>query len=180
MEMQISPNRWSCTLASFAMALDVPIAELADEVGHDGSEIIFPALTDPQRRRAFHVQEFIAPCIRRNYAPVIVEPAPCIGANLMYIYHLPTSEVLLTQLMTKFTGVIFGQIRGQMHACAWDKSICYDPAGYCHGLTDYQIREFLALIPTESNQPNLENIFQKTPNNCTFPAICQYNKCGCR
>lgn len=148
MLLEKSPNNWSCTLTSFAMALKCPISELLSEIGHDGSEIIFPGLPEPMRRRAFHVQEFIVPCISRDFALVLVEAQPVMGSKAG-IAKLPTNAKILQNFMSKYEGVVFGQINNQMHAVAWNGKIAYDPAGYLHNLGGFSIREFAALIPTK-------------------------------
>jgi hypothetical protein len=129
------------------MALDVPMHRLVEELGHDGSKIVFPELGDPERRRAFHVQEFILPCFSRGFALVSVEACPVLGASGGNFFPIPLGEQRLVQFLYNYNGVVIGEIRGQMHACAWDRDKCLDPAGYCHGLEELVIREFLALLP---------------------------------
>lgn len=151
MQLQRSPNNWSCTLASFAMTLGIPIPKLVEELGHDGSKIIFPGLRDPERRRAFHVQEFIIPCLLRGYALVSVEASPLLGApGHSLFYPIPLGEQRLVRFLYSYVGVIVGEVRGQMHACAWNKEHCFDPSGFTCGLENLAIREFLALIPIKS------------------------------
>jgi len=41
------------------MVLDIPVADLFGLVGHDGSEIAFPALPDPMARRGRHAGRVI-------------------------------------------------------------------------------------------------------------------------
>lgn len=146
MKLLSSPNKWSCTLASFAMALKCPISELLDEIGHDGSDVVFPDLPEPMCRRAFHIQEFIEPCLKRDRSLVIVEAQPVLGSRIG-VAKLPSNSARLRFFMNAFEGVVFGEINRQMHAVAWNKQVAYDPAGYLHDLGSFSIREFGALVP---------------------------------
>lgn len=53
------PNRWSCLPTAFALATGHSVQWMFDAIGHDGSEIVWPDLPEPQCRRAFHIQECI-------------------------------------------------------------------------------------------------------------------------
>ena len=63
MELQHRPEPWMCMPLAFAMALDMPVADLLAAIGHDGSEIVFPSLPEPLCRRCFHIQELIQVCL---------------------------------------------------------------------------------------------------------------------
>lgn len=71
------PNNWSCLLTAFSMASYTPIERLIEDIGHDGSEVVWPELPEPYNRRGFHTEEFIQPMIQVGYAPVIITPEPC-------------------------------------------------------------------------------------------------------
>jgi hypothetical protein len=73
---QIKPNRWSCLVTAFAMALDIPVAELIRLVGHDGSEIVNPELPEPGCRRGFHIQEMIEACWSQGHSVTPIEVFP--------------------------------------------------------------------------------------------------------
>ena len=153
MNMQRSPNRWSCLLTSFAMALDVTFESLAQKIGHEGDEIIFPNLPDPLRRRAFHIQEFVVPSLNEGFALVIVEARPVIavpvnGQHLFKPLDLAVSR--LNQFTTMYDGVLIGMVNRQPHAVAWNSlaKACYDPSTEeIYSMDDFAIREFAALIP---------------------------------
>lgn len=145
MKLLVTPNRWSCMLTSFAMVLDLSVKELTDELGHDGSVIIFPELPEPECRRTFHVQEFIVPCHKRGYALVSIEASPVLAANYAW-YRLPVSCNYET-FMASYKGVVVGKATNHMHACAWDGHDLHDPEGYYSCLGNLAIREFLALLP---------------------------------
>ena len=66
MELQQRPEPWMCMPLAFAMALDMPVADLLAAIGHDGSEIVFPSLPEPLCRRCFHIQELIQVALSRG------------------------------------------------------------------------------------------------------------------
>ena len=76
MELQQRPEPWMCMPLAFAMALEMPVADLLAAIGHDGSEIIFPSLPEPLCRRCFHVQELIQVALARGLAVTPVELFP--------------------------------------------------------------------------------------------------------
>lgn len=134
------------------MALNVPQAELVAEIGHDGGEILWPDLDDPFRRRAFHVQEFIWPALKRGYALTMVEAIPVLGVNRPSgpdFHEVKTTAEVMPKFFKIFKGVIFCNIGGTMHAVAWDTKQCYDPNGWLYGLDKLFIRDFAALIPAQ-------------------------------
>ena len=61
---------------AFAMALDMPVADLLAAIGHDGSEIAFPSLPEPLCRRCFHIQELVQVALARGFAATPVELFP--------------------------------------------------------------------------------------------------------
>ncbi len=58
------------------MILDVPVKQLMEEIGHDGSEIVFSGAEEPRCRRGHHVQECIAQCLKRDYSVSRIELFP--------------------------------------------------------------------------------------------------------
>ena len=79
MRLQPKPQRWMCLPASFAMALDIPLADVLRDVGHDGGSIVWPNLPEPICRRGFHPQELIDICLSRGYAVTRIELAPAMA-----------------------------------------------------------------------------------------------------
>ncbi len=57
--LQQRPEGWMCMPIAFAMALDMPVADLLEAIGHDGSKIIFPNRPAPACHQGFHIQELI-------------------------------------------------------------------------------------------------------------------------
>ena len=76
--LQLKPNPWSCSITSLAMTLHVPVQQLVDDLGHDGSEIVFPELPEPMCRRGFHSQELIHLAWRYGFTVTPFELYPTI------------------------------------------------------------------------------------------------------
>jgi len=77
MILQTTPNEWSCLPTAVAMAIGVPLADLLEELGHDGSEVTHPNLDPPACYRGFHPQEMLEFCLRRGTATTMIEKVPC-------------------------------------------------------------------------------------------------------
>ena len=58
-QLQRTNNAWTCLPASFATVLGLTLEDLLKRIGHDGSEVIWNYLPDPEKRRGFHPQEMI-------------------------------------------------------------------------------------------------------------------------
>ena len=74
--LQNKPDPWSCAVTAFAMAIDIPVQQLIEEIGHDGGEKIFTHLPDPMCRRGFHSQELIQAAWQHGFACTPIEMYP--------------------------------------------------------------------------------------------------------
>jgi hypothetical protein len=145
MELQIKPNRWSCTPTAFAMVLGVPVSHLLEWTGHDGSEVLFPDLPEPAHRRGHHIQELIEVCLWLGYSVTPIELFPQIAATpqrtggLVFPDH--RAEVVIfgnspevnwrrfNLTISSGRGVITGMGHNCGHAVAYDCGTIYDPDG---------------------------------------------------
>lgn len=131
MLLQMSPNRWSCLPNSFANALEVPISDIFDFVGHDGSEIIWPELSEPFCRRSFHIQEMIAYahyCHKLSITEfqAIYGSVPSQSNTNPFKRRSPYLESLL--MGENYIGVLTGFYHQMAHAVAWNgyEKLIYD------------------------------------------------------
>lgn len=154
MKPQTSPNWYSCLPTAFAVALGIPVRDLLVELGHDGSQIVFSAEPEPLCRRAFHVQEFLGPCLRRGYVPLLVEAAPAIESSdgeKFVVAFTNTHIERLTAYMEAYAGVVIGdKPNGTGHALAWDRHLFYNNDGRIYEDYEITICEFVALIPVNN------------------------------
>lgn len=138
MRLQKKLERWQCLPASFAMALDIPLASVFKTVGHDGSQIIVPTLPEPLCRRGFHPQELVDVCLGYGYAATYIELAPCMvsvyDSPLRYVLSDDMAWLRFISTIQISRGVIEGVIEGMGvehgHAVAYDHGHIFDPDGW--------------------------------------------------
>lgn len=147
MMTQISPNRWSCLPTSFAIALDIPVKEIIERIGHDGSEVVWPQLPEPKCRRCFHIQELIYVSWKLGFSVTPFEPMPQLqGCESVQPIRVDPPVKELANVLEASPGVITGKtLRGQPHAVAWDRSSCYDPNGTIYKLENFYLGCFWAI-----------------------------------
>jgi hypothetical protein len=157
---QSAPNWWSCLPTAFAIVLDMPVRDLIFAIGHDGSQIVFPQFEEPYCRRAFHVQELIDPCMECGFALVIVEAVPILSGpdftSLQDVQLKGGNGVRLARYMHSYKGVLCGEREGhKAHAVGWDRESYYETNGTVTKVMEFNVREFLALIPIDFAQSKL-------------------------
>jgi hypothetical protein len=115
------------------MVLELEKWAVIHYIGHDGSEIMYHDLKDPNGRRGFHMQEIIDVATQYGVAVTPVQPIPCSTPgpeSLMFEVDFKISPAeRLEQYMSGTVGIITGVINGVGHAVAWDGTECYDPRG---------------------------------------------------
>lgn len=131
------PNRWSCLPTAFAIAMDIPIQRMFDLIGHDGSEIVWPELPEPLRRRAFHITECIATAYRLGYSVTEFEIKPLLAPDDNHVLPIQIAFNFREYLCTR-RGVAYGYPRGKMlrHAIAFGWNTAFDPNGTTY--SDFQ------------------------------------------
>ena len=136
----------TCMLYSVAMLLDLSVETVIKELGHDGSEILWPANdVHKEQAAAYHIQEIQDLCISRGFAlaPIEVWPihGPCIeefkevfearGDDLTlerFFNHIEGRKALLF-LQCNDDPTVGEEMEVRVHACAWDGENIYDPNG---------------------------------------------------
>ncbi len=133
MRRQIKPTPWACAITALAMTLDIPVAEIIAEAGHDGGEVIFPYLCEPACRKGFHSQELIRIAWRHGFAMTPIELFP----SLMASDHMETHKVwegtettfwdTFIAIAKVSTGIIEGWGGFCKHAIHCSQGMVYDP-----------------------------------------------------
>jgi hypothetical protein len=117
------------------MALRVPVQELIEQIGHDGSAVVFPGLEEPMCRRGFHSQELIYAAWKRGFTCTPVELMPVIQADALWeethtvdfkIDHWNRFIGFIDTTM----GVLEGRGRRCMHAVCYRYGRIFDPDGH--------------------------------------------------
>ncbi len=120
-------NSWSCIISAAAMVLDLHPDVVEECIGHDGSEIIFPKMRDPARRRGFHIQEIIDCAYAYGYAMTPTEGCPISTPDDVLECEVKFHEDRFTDYLKDNVGIITGQTRLWGHAVAWDTERIFDP-----------------------------------------------------
>lgn len=131
---QTKPNQWSCSITAAAMAINIPVDQLIDQLGHDGSEIVFPHLPEPACRRGFHSQEIIHLAWRLGctVTPMELFPmiAPSEGVGAVHVFfdgdQVDNWQRFLN-IINNTEGVLEGAGKACRHAVYYDHGLIYDP-----------------------------------------------------
>lgn len=135
MELQIQPNRWSCSVAAWAMAMDLPIDYLLEEIGHDGSELISERVPEPQGRAGFHTQELVEVALLYGEHPVPWQlfPTTEVKEVIHHLWGVHGDNAERWKNFVKYIKVTKGVISGMgktcTHVVAYEKGTIYDPSG---------------------------------------------------
>ncbi len=149
MKLQQQPNRWSCMPTALAMLLDRPVEMIINQIGHDGSDKIWPDKPEPNCYRGFNIQELIRVADSYGYALTPIYSEVIIDntsqrdfrelgryiregdlrrEELEELYQKLEASILtqsnekaLTYYMSRGNGLLIGLgSSGSPHAVAWD------------------------------------------------------------
>ena len=134
MKFQRQPNRWSCSVASAAMVMDVTAQDLISLIGHNGGEVVFPDLPEPTCRAGFAMQEIIEAALKMGWSMTPIEAMPTCTPNGKDIRDVfPRTEERIVSHFKRYSGLVEGErIDGKYwHNVAWDHEaqLWYDPSG---------------------------------------------------
>ncbi len=129
------------------MALGIPVTMLIKLVGHDGSEIVWPELSEPLRRRGHHVQEMIYVAHQLEFSVTPFEAFPVslgkAGAEPFTVPMIPQAGERMPRIMDGTTGVVTGENpKRRPHAVAWDGRSLIDPGGLDYGIGDFHMETY--------------------------------------
>ncbi len=140
---QVQPNRWSCLPTSLAMVLKVRVRVIFELLGHDGSEILWPDLPEPQKRRSFSLQEMVYVADKFNRKLVCHDKQWCNTPDGVNITNFDPPDNYFQDQMQKHDGIITGvTTQGMRHAVAWVLGRVIDPTTgieypYFHGQEEH-------------------------------------------
>jgi hypothetical protein len=146
LKLIVQPNRCSCGLVSLAMLLDESLDNLILEIGHDGTEKVWPHLPEPLCYKGFHTQELLDVALTRGYALVQIDASPwglsieSEKPNRIFTDEQEDSRMILH--MEGVQGILIGEVEGgARHACAWDGKLVYDPRGHIYNVDTNEVIE---------------------------------------
>jgi len=132
----MQPNRWSCSITSAAMVMGITIQELVDEIGHDGSNKVFPDLPEPMCFAGFDISEIVDAAFDLGWSMTPINTIPTCtpdGENIRDVY--PESKIMdrVNHYLDHFDAIGMGQRYGgnNWHTIAWskDEQRWHDPSG---------------------------------------------------
>jgi hypothetical protein len=139
MQLQQRPEPWMCMPLAFAMALEIPVGELLEELGHDGSELAFPNLPEPACRRGIHIQELVHVALRHGFALTPVELFPVLASaddkQTQTILYRDNNWKRFADILAASRGVIDGVGFRFRHMVAYDQGRIFDPRGHVYDYT---------------------------------------------
>ena len=120
-----------CLPKAFCQITGISIEQMLHEIGHDGSEILWPELPEPLCRRAFHVQEIIEVLLKHGHMVTPIEKYPSIqpynGREFVGDEApLPPRDF---GLYKDKVGVVIGIYNGVGHAFKWINGVLECPNG---------------------------------------------------
>ena len=135
-----------CTIASIAMVLNEPVADLMMEVGHDGG--LLPDASGIVR--GYHIQELIDLCLKRGLAmtPIEIFPVSMDTNGRHWRGHNLDERGLKERFYNTIIGsrgVVEGQGLTCGHMVANDYGRIYDPKGYDYHFCQFDIYNFQPL-----------------------------------
>lgn len=144
--MQWQNNRWSCLPTAWSYVIGWPVWSIIKAIGHNGSQICWPNLPEPNCRRGFHPQELIYLGDRFGFVTTTFEPIAMLespgGHESVEIDFTTKFEKLLDES----NGVLTGEINGQRHAIAWLNGKVLDPSeGRITSLDAFQIQTYFRI-----------------------------------
>lgn len=117
------------------MVLGHSVERIVKLIGHDGSEILWPHLGEPERRTAFHIEEIQYAARSLGFAFICYVPAfmyQPIRGNLNSVVDVRKFDKQFPEVLLSMDGILLGQGKaGTDHAVAWNhkEGLIYDPNG---------------------------------------------------
>lgn len=130
------------------MVLGERVENLISSIGHDGSEIWWPSLPEPLRRRGFHPQELIDQCYfgYRHTVTMFMSTVASVSVTGLEPRIVKSDYSRMFLATCDGPGVLTGTTpTGRRHAVAWDGNIIYDPNGAIYPIEDFNSEYFFRI-----------------------------------
>lgn len=122
--LQPCPTSWGCLPTAFSMATGIPYPEWIKAIGHDGGQIVFEYLPEPQNRRGFHPQEMIRAALSFGIGVTELQVNPVITTDGVNRYAVVFDGGNVQSFATALRGrrAVIGGVtnKGIGHAVAFD------------------------------------------------------------
>lgn len=164
MKIQQQPNKWSCFPTALAMCIDVPVKDVIEAIGHDGSERWWRELPEPYCRRSFHPQEIVYAAEHFGYDVVEYEARPVSFPGLCSTSRYIYLESRFFETIVQNNGILVGRSRmgsEKDHAVAWNGSMCHDPNGHRYALHYFDAEYFFRVAESKFPKTSRSNLAEK-------------------
>ena len=157
MILQKQPNDASCLATAFAMCFNVDVKKIFKELGHDGTEVLWPQMSPPNCYRGFHYSELHLFGYNLGFSCIMFEPKPKMFSSFegqimdqsgnAHDTCVDLEEIDVTDFIRNKTGVIaYTSKAGHFHACAFHRGKIYNPSGVIEAPDDCENIEYLWLV----------------------------------
>ena len=120
MTSQKIPNAWSCLPTAFAMAIGCSVQSFIEEIGHDGSEIVWPDNPEPMCHRGFCFQECILVLLKMGLTATEVSRDVGHYPSIASIDIVVSFHEAFDYYLKSTKGVVAGRTSRCGHAVAYD------------------------------------------------------------
>lgn len=130
--LQIQPDPASCFITSIAMVMNIPVAQLIEEVGVDHMSILHPGRPGSYMYRGHHIQDLTETLLNHGW---VITP----NWAKYPISHMYPKGCIMCGGSGKFKGkwvegnLLISRANGVMqyqgHSCAWIDGQLYNPCG---------------------------------------------------
>lgn len=131
----------NCFIKAMSMVTGINEAKIIKQVGHDGTQIVFPNARFPYCCRGFHKQELIDVAIKNQWMVITVQSNPGLSP---FVGDDPDFSIPwdLAWYLDNFDGIICGANSDRSHAVAWVNKQLIDKGKVIETI-DFEIIEFL-------------------------------------
>ena len=115
------------------MVLGKSVAEILELFGHNGLQVLWPDLKEPNRYRGFSEFDLIEVCYAEGYAALPIPMCPVFHPpghpdRAVTVFNEEQTLERVNKYMDGNIGIISGWLSADIkHACAWDGFSVFDP-----------------------------------------------------
>lgn len=133
----------------------MPVEQLISLIGHDGSEILWPHLSEPKKRKSFHPQEIIQVLYQKGYLVTYFEKIAELSPDGCERRPIHLSDEVISEITNAAYGVAIVQRSMFLrHAVAFCASKMYDPCGKVYDFKINEVAELYVIFHASGRCPH--------------------------
>jgi hypothetical protein len=143
--VQPQNDTWSCALCTLEYMTGTPRKQIAEEIGHDGSEIVAPDAPLPYNRAAYYDYETMLYLFQKGHTPTKIQSREFVRKLYedTYAKRYALTAKQIAKLLPKRTTelcVVSHRFPKAFHAVACLNDVVLDPRDGCkHAIDEYTI-----------------------------------------